>query len=51
MKIRNMGQKYVTPQSQRLGTARATSSTAVPTFRVHFCCFCFMDKLPISLLL
>ena len=37
--------------SQRLGTARATSSTAVPTFSIHFCCFCFPDKLPISLLL
>ena len=39
MKIRNMGQKYVTPQSQRHGTARATSSTAVPSFRCLFCCF------------
>jgi len=29
MKIRNMGQKYVTPQSQKHGTARATIQSAL----------------------
>ena len=38
--------KNMFPPSHRLGTARATSPTAVPTFRMFFCCFCFKDKLP-----
>jgi len=29
MKIRNIGQKYVTPQSQRHGTARAILQSAL----------------------
>jgi len=37
--------------SQKLGTARATSHTTVPTPGIFFCCFCFKDKLPISLFL
>jgi len=37
--------------SQKLGTARATSHTAVPIPRVPFAAFCFLDKLPISLFL
>jgi len=43
--------KNMFPPSQKLGTARATSHTAVPTPRILFCCFCFKDKLPISLFL
>jgi len=50
LRYEKLGQKYVTPKS---GTwhARATSSTVVPAFKMLFCCFCFIDKLPISLLL
>ncbi|KEH40911.1 hypothetical protein MTR_1g037410 [Medicago truncatula] len=43
--------KNMTPPSQKLGTARATSHTVVPTLRMPFAAFCFMDKLPISLFL
>jgi len=53
--IRDENMKYGTkichPQSQRHGTARASSGTAVPPFKVFFSWFCFPDKLPISLLL
>ncbi|KEH42285.1 hypothetical protein MTR_1g066910 [Medicago truncatula] len=34
--------------SHKLGTARATSHTALPPPRTLFCCFCLKDKLPIS---
>jgi len=43
--------KNMFPSSHKLGTARATSHTVVPTPRILFCCFCFKDKLPISLFL
>jgi len=41
--------KNMFPPRQKLGTARATSHTTVLTPRIFFCCFCFPDKLPISL--
>jgi len=31
--------KNIKPPSQKLGTARATSHTAVPAPKVTFCCF------------
>ena len=51
LKIRRSSTKIWHPPSQRLGTARATSQMVVTAFRIHFAAFCFMDKLPISLLL
>ncbi|KEH22478.1 hypothetical protein MTR_7g451250 [Medicago truncatula] len=43
--------KNMIPPSQKLGMARATSHTDVPTPRISFVVFCFMDKLPVSLFL
>ena len=51
LKIRRFSTKIWHSPSQRLGTARATSHKAVPAFKIPFAAFCFIDKLPISLLL
>jgi len=51
LKIRRFGTKIWHSSSQRLGTTRATSHMVVAAFRIPFAAFCFMDKLPISLLL
>jgi len=39
--------KNMKPPTRRLGTARASSGTAVPPLQAAFCCFCFSKKLPI----
>jgi len=51
LKIRRFSTKIWCPPSQKLGMARSTSHTAVPTTRMPFVAFYFMDKLPISLFL